>query len=240
MNCANHPQAPSTAFCRTCGKALCEECKRDVRGVIYCEDCIVARLGDTAPAAGAATPAAAAPAASGAYAEPVPGAPNPALAAVLATFFPFGIGAVYNGQLGKAVAHLVTFAMLIVMIDNAGGGYEPLFGMSLAFFIIYQVFDAYRTAKAKQFGLPLPDPGGIYKALGVQTDATAAAIAAGGAGAPAAPRVPTAAVILIGLGFLFLLQNMGWFHFHWIGKLWPLILIFIGVRMFMRSRPSGS
>lgn len=240
MNCAQHPQAPSTAFCRTCGKALCEECKRDVRGVIYCEDCIVARLGDAVPAAGASTPAAAA-AASGAYAEPVPGAPNPALAAVLAGFFPFGIGQVYNGQLGKALAHLVTFALLIVMIDNAGGGAEPFFGLALAFFIIYQIFDAYRTAKAKQLGLTPPDPGGIYKAIGVQTNGSdAATIATGGTSAPAAPRIPTAAVILIGLGFLFLLQNMGWFHFHWIGRLWPLILIFIGVRMFMRSRPSGA
>jgi TM2 domain-containing membrane protein YozV len=237
MNCANHPQAPSTAFCRTCGKALCEECKRDVRGVIYCEDCIVARLGDTAHAAGASTPAAGA-AASGAYAEPVPGAPNPALAAVLAGFFPFGIGQVYNGQLGKAVAHLVTFALLIVMIDNAGG-YEPFFGISMAFFYFYQIFDAYRTAKAKQLGLPLPDPGGIYKAIGVQTDGVAAG-ATGGTCAPAAPRIPTAAVVLIALGFLFLLHNMGWFHLYWVGRLWPLILIAIGVRMFMRTRPSGS
>lgn len=38
MNCAIHPEVAGTAFCRTCGKSLCEECKRDVRGVIYCED----------------------------------------------------------------------------------------------------------------------------------------------------------------------------------------------------------
>jgi TM2 domain-containing membrane protein YozV len=239
MNCATHPQAPATAFCRTCGKALCEECKRDVRGVIYCEDCIVARLGDAQPAAGASAPAAPA-AAPDAYREPVPGAPNPALAAVLAGFFPFGIGQVYNGQIGKAVAHLVTFAMLIVMIDNAGDGAEPFFGIAIAFFYFYQIFDAYRTAKAKQLGLPLPDPGGIYKSLGVQLDGGSAAPAAGGPSVPAAPRIPTAAVVLIGLGFLFLLHNMGLFHLYWVGRLWPLILIFIGVRLFMRNRPSGS
>ncbi len=34
MNCAVHPDAPVAAYCRTCGKALCENCKRDVRGVI--------------------------------------------------------------------------------------------------------------------------------------------------------------------------------------------------------------
>ena len=51
MNCANHPQASVVAYCRTCGKALCEECKRDVMGAIYCEPCIAARLqGGAAPA----------------------------------------------------------------------------------------------------------------------------------------------------------------------------------------------
>ena len=234
MNCATHPQAPATAFCRTCGKALCDECKRDVRGVIYCEDCIVARLGDAAPpppAQAAVLPSAAVPGA-----PVVAGAPNPALAAVLAGFFPFGIGQVYNGQFGKAVAHLITFALLIVAADNANGA-EPLFGMGIAFFYFYQIFEAYRTAKAKQMGLAPPDPGGIYKALGVQADD----INVGGAtAAPAAPRVPLAAVILIGLGVLFLLQNMGLWHFHWVWRLWPLILIAVGVRLFLRNRPVGS
>src|SRR6185437_8929245 len=39
-----HTDAPAAAFCRTCGKALCENCKRDVMGAIYCEPCIAARL----------------------------------------------------------------------------------------------------------------------------------------------------------------------------------------------------
>jgi hypothetical protein len=232
MNCANHPQAPATAYCRTCGKALCEECKRDVRGVIYCEDCIVARLGDAAP-----PPAQAAvlPDAGAAGAPVVANAPNPALAAVLAGFFPFGIGQVYNGQFGKALAHLITFALLIVATDNAHGA-EPLFGMSIAFFYFYQIFEAYRTAKAKQMGTVPPDPGGIYKALGVQGDDTGSATAT----ASTTPKIPLAAVILIGLGVLFLLQNMGLWHFHWVWRLWPLILIAVGVRMFMRNRPVGS
>ncbi len=44
MNCAVHNQTQAVAYCRTCGKALCEECKRDVMGAIYCEPCIAARL----------------------------------------------------------------------------------------------------------------------------------------------------------------------------------------------------
>ena len=52
MNCATHPDTAAVAFCRTCGKPLCSACTRDVRGVIYCEPCLAARLEGTAPAAG--------------------------------------------------------------------------------------------------------------------------------------------------------------------------------------------
>ena len=232
MNCANHPQVPATAFCRTCGKALCDECKRDVRGVIYCEDCIVARLGDTMPPA--------APAGMPYVAAAIPGAPNPALAAILGCI-PFGIGAVYNGQYAKAVAHLITFAVLVVASDSVHDGpADAILGLAIAFFVIYQIFDAYRTAKAKQLGLTPPDPGGIYRSLGIPTDDRVGAPVAGQAAGAPAQRIPTAAVVLIGLGFLFLLHNMGWVYFHWMWRLWPLILIAIGVRLFMRNRPAGS
>ena len=54
MNCAVHNQTPAVAYCRTCGKAVCEQCKRDVRGVIYCEDCLAARVEGTLPPGAAA------------------------------------------------------------------------------------------------------------------------------------------------------------------------------------------
>ena len=55
MNCANHIEVPAAAYCRTCGKALCANCTRDVRGVIYCEECIAARLNDPAYGPGRAS-----------------------------------------------------------------------------------------------------------------------------------------------------------------------------------------
>src|ERR1700722_5857643 len=48
-NCPNHNDAAAVAFCRTCGKPLCGTCTRDVRGVIYCEPCLAARLEGTPP-----------------------------------------------------------------------------------------------------------------------------------------------------------------------------------------------
>src|SRR5436309_15824158 len=93
MNCAIHGEVPAVAYCRTCGKALCASCKRDVRGVIYCENCLAQRLQDVMLPASAAVPPPGQPPMG--Y---VPAGPNPGLAAVLAAFFPFGVGAVYCGQ----------------------------------------------------------------------------------------------------------------------------------------------
>ena len=51
MNCAIHTDQPATAYCRTCGKALCSSCQRTVNGVVYCEPCLAARLQDPMAAA---------------------------------------------------------------------------------------------------------------------------------------------------------------------------------------------
>src|SRR2546421_11886343 len=110
MNCAVHPNIPASAYCRTCGKALCESCKRDVKGVIFCQDCLAARLEGTVPA-GVAPGAVIPP-------PPIPeGIPNPALATILG-FIP-GVGAFYNGQFAKGFIHLVVFAILIKLTDSA-------------------------------------------------------------------------------------------------------------------------
>src|SRR5436305_14136857 len=101
MNCANHADVSAVAYCRTCGKALCANCTRPVRGVIYCEDCLGAKMEGTVPPPPAASVAPNAPGGARGYtsAPPVPGSgPNPAIAGILAGFFPFGVGAVYTGQ----------------------------------------------------------------------------------------------------------------------------------------------
>ena len=44
MNCAQHTEVAASAYCRNCGKALCEVCKRDVQGTIFCEHCLASRM----------------------------------------------------------------------------------------------------------------------------------------------------------------------------------------------------
>jgi len=232
MNCAVHPESAATAYCRTCGKALCDKCSHNVRGVIYCEDCLASRLQGTTPSAPAATIIP--PSAGAAGSPPPPGAaapaptyvtsgPSPGLAGVLAGFFPFGVGAVYTGQYAKGLAHMLIFVALVWGASSAGDGYETFFGLAIAFFYVYQIIDSVRSAHALRMGQPAPDPFGLARAFG-----------AGERPSTSMQQVPVGAVVLIGLGVLFLLNTLGLFHFYWIHRLWPVSLIAIGVWLFMK------
>lgn len=220
MNCAVHTETTATAYCRTCGKPMCSACARTVRGVVYCEDCIATRLNDSVPAA-AATPTAG-------PAVVVTSGPSPGLAGVLAGFFPFGVGQVYTGQYAKGLAHLVIFSFLIWGVSSAGGNAEPFFGILMAGFYFYQIFDAVRSAKALQLGQAPPDPFGLAKTFST------------GEKGPDVRQIPIGSLILIGLGVLFLFDTLEIFRFRAIGHFWPVILIVLGVWMLMkRMNPPG-
>jgi hypothetical protein len=142
--------------------------------------------------------------------------PNPTVAGILAGFFPFGVGAVYCSQYAKGLAHLLIFVMFIFAL-NHGGSWDALFGIGLTFFIVYQIIDAVRTAKALQEGLPAPDPYGLASTFSLGTPGEKGE----------SKSIPAAAVILIGLGVLFLLHTMNLFEFG-LDRFWPMILIFFG------------
>lgn len=223
MNCAVHSEVPAVAYCRTCGKAVCEQCKRDVRGVVYCEDCLASRVeGTLPPGVAAAVP----PGAVSAAGAPT-GGPNP-VAATLLGFIP-GVGAIYNGQVVKGLIHVLIFAGLVALSEHAG-----FFGVLVAFFYFYMVWDAYATAKAIQERRPLPDPFGLGTHLPPAETSAPNSPGAGSEIVRHGPPVPTAAIVLIALGVLFLLDNLGMFHWHWMGRMWPVILIIIGVWLFAR------
>src|SRR5215467_10631335 len=125
MNCANHADASAVAYCRTCGKALCNACTRPVRGVIYCEDCLGARMEGTVPPVPPVPPPplpALYPPAPPRTASVAGSGPNPTVAGILAGFFPFGVGAVYASQYAKGLAHLVIFGLLIAGVSASDNG----------------------------------------------------------------------------------------------------------------------
>ena len=225
MNCATHSDIAAVAFCRTCGKPLCNQCTHDVRGVIYCEACLAARMEGTVPAAGFVPPAQTVypPAASFAAGPrpPLNSGPNPGIAGILAGVFPIGVGAVYTGQYAKGLSHLVIMVLLILGVSSDLPWYViTVMGIAIGFFYVYQIIDAVRSAKAIQMGEPAPDPFGLAQTFGAGEKFEGT-------------KVPVGAAVLIGLGVLFLLHTAGLFEFG-LDRFWPLILIFLGVWLFAK------
>jgi hypothetical protein len=146
------------------------------------------------------------------------------VAGILAGFFPFGVGAVYTGQYAKGLAHLAIFVLLIAGANASDHGHNEALGIicgfGIAFFYVYQIIDAVRSARAIQTAQPIPDPFGLAANFG------------GGAKIETS-KVPIGAIVLILLGVLFLLHTMG------LGleldRFWPLILIGLGGWMFARN-----
>jgi hypothetical protein len=216
MKCAVHSDVDAVGYCRNCGKAMCSTCVRPVRDVLYCEDCLASIMG--IPGAGAPGVAASAP---GMLPLPAPtpsarSGGSPGVAFFLG-LFP-GLGAVYNGEYNKALIHIVVFIALVVgASSDPGDAAEPALGLLIAGFVLYMAFDAMRVAKARIQGEVIVDPLESWS-----------------------KNRPVGPIILIVLGILFLLNNFNWFPFWRIGRLWPLVLIGVGILMFrnrMEHRP---
>ena len=191
--------------------------------------------------------------------ERPPDTPSPALAAILG-FIP-GVGAMYNGEFAKGFIHVLIFATLIWMTDHVNG----LFGICASRpSSIYMPIEAYKTARAREHGiararsawpeqsLPARSAAGVpaagYSLPPVRLRRRLRRCAVDAIGEVPQPnrrtmkphsRLPVGAFILIGLGVLFLLDELGALHFDWIWRFWPLILIAIGVRILMQRQRRG-
>jgi hypothetical protein len=143
MNCYQHPDVAAVAFCRTCGKPLCQACQRSVQGTVVCEEHAPQQV----------VPVAAAPRVNTDV--------SPGLAFVLG-LIP-GVGAIYNGQYAKGVVHVVIFGLLISIISSGSvHGLEPLFGLLIAIWYFYMPFEAYHTARKRQLGEPVDEFSSVF------------------------------------------------------------------------------
>ena len=258
MDCVNHLGTSASAYCQSCGKALCAACVRNAPGgQILCEPCSTAWQRFQQP-----------------FAAPPLSGPNPSAAAVLG-LIP-GVGAMYNGQFFKGLIHVVIFAVLVSITSSING----IFGIFIGAWVLYQSFEAYHTAKALRDGQPPPDPLGLNEVgnwlnLGAhpRTPGQAPPASTGQAQAPGSYQTPYAAgayqppyqtpypppppgypdpamppipplywrrkepigaIVLIGLGLLFLLGQLDLFHGRLFEFTWPLLLIGLGVWLIVR------
>lgn len=143
---------------------------------------------------------------------------SPALAFVLG-FIP-GVGAIYNGQYAKGLVHAVIFGLLVTAISShSAHGLEPLFGILLAAFVFYMAIEAMHTARKRITGQPVEEFSSLSSIGGFD-------------------GFPTGAVVLIGLGFLLLLNTLDLISIEAVIRFWPAGLILLGVYM-LYSRMKG-
>jgi hypothetical protein len=230
MNCQNHAETPATAYCRTCGKPVCDQCRRDAFGTVYCADHTPAPAAAQPPPAAnpgpvGPSPAYAMPPAGGAPPFAATGGPAAYTAAPgsyayadispgLAFFLGMipGVGAIYNGQYAKGIVHAVIWGILMSIANsNAVHGMEPIFGVLVAAWWFYMAFEAYHTARRRRAGEPVDEYSSILNLTGGRN------------------HIPVAGVVLIGLGAVLLLHTLDLLDFDRVARYWPVLLIAAGV-----------
>jgi len=215
MNCQNHPESPASAYCRTCGMPVCEECRRDAFGTVYCAEHAPA---PSAQALGYAPPG---------YVPPPPGAMPPPMAfapppprvqstvsPALAFFLGMipGVGAIYNGQYAKGLVHAIVWGLLMSIAQSrAAEGMEPIFVMLVIAWWAYMAFEAHRTAQKLQAGEPVDEYSSLVPMRG------------------RGDQAPVAGVALVVLGILLLLHTLDLLDFDRVARYWPVLLIALGV-----------
>jgi Domain of unknown function (DUF5668) len=217
MNCYQHPDLPAVAYCRSCGRALCSNCQRLSDGTVFCSE--HAPLSYTGTYSGAPrTDAGPNP-----YLQSAPPVRTSPGLAFLLGLIP-GVGAIYNAQYLKGFIHVAILGVLISIVRashfSGNNGFEPFFGLLIGVWYFYMPFEAYHTARKRQTGVPV--------------DEWSSLLPRGSSGG----RLPVGPVVLIAVGVLFLLDNLGLLPLSEILRFWPLILIGIGIYS-LYSRLSG-
>lgn len=142
---------------------------------------------------------------------------SPGLAGFLSVIFPFGAGALYNGQYTKALFHLILFSGL-VHSQRYGSG-QPFMGLFLAAFYFYQIFDNVQSARAINAG----DSGEKLVGIGQELPDVigAGSVFWGG--------------FLIVLGIILILVNFEVIRTGALRDFWPLAVIAVGIKLVLDS-----
>lgn len=132
-----------------------------------------------------------------------------------------GLGQIYVGYYQLGFIYVLIFASLVTILSSGAGALEPLFGLSLGFFILYNLVDAGRRAALYNLALDNAAAGQLPR---VELPVNRGSRAGG--------------VVLVGLGVLFLMHTKFDFDMYWLEEWWPAGLIILGVYLFMKDRQS--
>lgn len=138
---------------------------------------------------------------------------NPGLAALISAIFP-GSGLFYAGNYTKGFSYMLLFALLIVLlVFTADDGRHSMasevvvFSLLLAGFYVFQIIDSFNEAKKT----------GTTKIASSNEFTSEISL--------------TGSIIIFILGVLFMLRNLDVISYENIIKLWPLLIIGIGLKM---------
>ena len=139
---------------------------------------------------------------------------SPTLAGFLSAFFPFGIGAFYNGEILKGFFYLFIFAGLVTI--QGRGSAQPFAGLILAGFYLFQIIDSIHVAKRMN---RLALEGEAVK----EEETDVAAVVKSGS-------VFWGALLII-LGGILILANFDVISYGKIFDFWPVVVILIGAKL---------
>ncbi|HPF69264.1 MAG TPA: DUF5668 domain-containing protein [Candidatus Krumholzibacteria bacterium] len=156
---------------------------------------------------------------------PAPRRPGSRKSASLATILSLmpGLGQIYTGYYQQGFINMAIASVTITILNSNAGSMEPLFGVFLAFFWMYNMIDANRRAHHCNRvadglgGEVVPDEFNMPGARG---------------------SVP-AGVVLIVIGALLLLELNTDISMDWLENWWPVLLVVGGGWMILKSRKSG-
>jgi hypothetical protein len=194
MKCSYHPVVESQESCNACNKHLCVECAHKIKGKAYCQDCLIEGAEWAATLKGLKLPS-----------------DSPRRAALCAVIP--GLGAVYNGEYLKAITYFAVWAALAML----GGRISGIFIFAAIVFVLFTIFDSYRSAEAmvrmQLKSVPISET--------ARQDKT----------------IVGWGVFLMILGVFFLLENV--IPFHFFDKLWPLVFVLLGAYLVYRAFQNG-
>ncbi len=139
---------------------------------------------------------------------------SPALAGILTFFFPFGVGAFYNGQPVRGFIYLLTFAALVTV--QGQGSAQPFVGILLGGFYIYQIIEAIQTSKSIN-----------RKALsGEKVEEVKEEL-------PEFVKTGSVfwGIVLLALGVILLMANFDIISYDTVFDFWPVVIIVVGVKL---------
>lgn len=141
----------------------------------------------------------------------------------LAYFLSFlmpGLGQVYVGYYQRGFLHAIIFASLVAVLSSGSArGIEPLFGVFLAFFYLYNIVDAGRRAAFYNLAIDGMQPTDLPEDFKM----------------PAGGGSLVGGLILTGIGLLLFLNLRFDINIDWIVEWWPLVLVAFGVHLVYKA-----